>query len=190
MERRAMQADTNVARQKSLRLVRLISSERTLDEAWYKLVYGAGCCKTSLMNATSILAWVDAPLMLGFGSYIAYYLESRSLWGAQSFIGMGMAIVGLALWSVARIQLGKSFSIAPEAKALVTTGLYARIRHPVYAFGGLVYVGLFVAWGKWVPLVLIASIQLMQIRRVRREERVLEQAFGEEYRRYKARTWL
>lgn len=126
-----MQTGTLVRRQKLLRHGCHISSETTLAEACYKLLDCSDYCKAFLTNATYILAWVDAPLMLGFGLYIAYYLESRGLWGARSFLGMGMAIVRFALWLTARIQLGKSFSIAAEAKALVTTGLYAKIRHPV-----------------------------------------------------------
>lgn len=46
-------------------------------------------------------------------------------------------IVGLpsfVLIIISRRQLGKSFSVMPEARVLVTTGLYSRIQHPTYVF--------------------------------------------------------
>jgi protein-S-isoprenylcysteine O-methyltransferase Ste14 len=102
-----------------------------------------------------------------------------------------MAVVSFTLWMFARIQLGRSFSVRAEAKALVTTGLYSKFRHPVYLFGELAFAGLFLAWGKPIPaLVYFALFIPTQIVRARKEERVLEQAFGDEYRRYRARTWF
>jgi protein-S-isoprenylcysteine O-methyltransferase Ste14 len=72
----------------------------------------------------------------------------------------------------------------------VTTGLYARIRNPIYVFGGLVSVGILTfihqPWWLliWVPLI------PLQRHRVRNEERVLEAKFGDAYREYKRQTWF
>jgi protein-S-isoprenylcysteine O-methyltransferase Ste14 len=102
-----------------------------------------------------------------------------------------MAVVGFTLWMLARIQLGSSFSVRAQAKALVTTGLYSKLRHPIYLFGGLAYLGLFLAWGKLLlTLAFLALIIPRQIVRLRKEEAVLEKAFGDEYRRYRANTWF
>ena len=102
-----------------------------------------------------------------------------------------MAAVGFALWLTARIQLGQSFSVRARARALVTTGLYSKFRHPIYLFGGIAYAGLFIAWGELIPLVcFVLFYPIFQILRLRKEQSVMEQAFGEEYRRYKASTWF
>jgi protein-S-isoprenylcysteine O-methyltransferase Ste14 len=55
---------------------------------------------------------------------------------------------------------------------------------------GIAFLGLFIAWGKLIPLVCFLLIYPLQILRARKEEKVLEQAFGEDYRRYKASTWF
>jgi protein-S-isoprenylcysteine O-methyltransferase Ste14 len=86
--------------------------------------------------------------------------------------------------------LGKSFSVRAEARALITTGLYSKIRHPVYFFGTIAYLGFIFAWGKPVWALAFLAINGIQLLRIRKEEAVLEQAYGEEYRRYKASTWF
>jgi protein-S-isoprenylcysteine O-methyltransferase Ste14 len=133
-----------------------------------------------------ILYWTDIFIFLAF----ALVVVSHEPWSARYFIGVGMAIAGFALSILARVQLGHSFSIRPRARKLVTTGLYSKFRHPIYLFRGIAFLGLFIAWGKLIPLLCFVLIYTLQIPRARKEERVLEQAFGEEYRRYKASTWF
>jgi protein-S-isoprenylcysteine O-methyltransferase Ste14 len=134
----------------------------------------------------NILRYVDA---VGFTVFIALVI-SRHDYGARFFIGMAIATVGIALWATARIQLGSSFAVTAQAKKLVTNGLYSKIRNPVYLFGGIGYVGLFIASGNWPWLGAFLLFYTYQIPRAKKEERVLEEAFGDEYRRYKASTWF
>lgn len=86
--------------------------------------------------------------------------------------------------------MGKSFTVRAEARTLVTTGLYSKIRHPIYFFAGFAFAGMFIAWGKLFPLIGYLIVYSSQILRVIKEEQVLEEAFGEEYRGYKAKTWF
>ena len=136
---------------------------------------------------TKVMFWIDLPIILGFGAFIV----SQWQWDFRYLMGLGLALAGCTLWGLARVQLGKSFSVRAEAKALVTTGLYSRFRHPVYVFGGVAYAGLFLAWGKLIPGLVFALIYpIYQTLRARKEDAILEQAFGEEFRRYKAGTWI
>ncbi len=129
---------------------------------------------------------IESLFFLGFGVLVIY----QGPWHSRRLIGISMAVVGFGLWMLARVQLGRSFAVRAQAKTLVTTGLYSKFRHPIYLFGGIAYLGLFISWGKLIPLLCFLSIYLVEILRARKEERVLEQAFGEEYRRYKASTWF
>jgi protein-S-isoprenylcysteine O-methyltransferase Ste14 len=55
----------------------------------------------------------------------------------------------------------------------------------------LAYAGLFIAWGKVIPLIVFFLLYpSYQFLRARKEAEALEKAFGNEYRRYKASTWL
>jgi protein-S-isoprenylcysteine O-methyltransferase Ste14 len=111
-------------------------------------------------------------------------------WHASRYIGTALVIIGLSCIAVARYQLGKSFSVRAEAHKLVTTGFYSRIRNPIYVFGMLMITGMILILGRpegW--LVLVAAIVAQTIR-ARREARVLETAFGDEYREYRRKTWF
>ena len=143
------------------------------------------------MRAEKILRFIDAPLFLGFAGFLCFRLQSNGLWNTRGIAGMAIGFAGFALWGLARIQLGKSFAIRAEAKALVTTGLYSKIRNPIYFFGGIAYLGLLIALGYWPLIVLFLVVFVTyQLARIKKEEKVLEAAFGEEYRRYKASTWF
>ena len=120
----------------------------------------------------------------------ALVMQRPAQWDAMRIVGLLLTIVGIGLWAIARAQLGNSFSVTPQARALVTTGLYSRIRNPVYVFGGIVIAGLVMYAGRpmllWLFLVLIP----MQVLRARAEGRKLEEKFGEEYREWKRQTWF
>ena len=111
-------------------------------------------------------------------------------WDAVKVAGAVLAGVSIVMLVVARLQLGASFSVKAKAKKLVTTGLYSRIRNPIYVFGALALVGMAVVLGNWVLLVLVVLLVPLQLYRARKEEAVLAAAFGEEYERYKAGTWF
>jgi protein-S-isoprenylcysteine O-methyltransferase Ste14 len=129
---------------------------------------------------------IESLFFLGFGVFVIYQGPGHS----RRLIGISMAVVGFGLWMLARVQLGKSFAVRAQPKTLVTTGLYSKFRHPIYLFGGIAYLGLFISWGKLIPLLCFLSIYPVEILRARKEEKVLERAFGGEYRRYKASTWF
>ena len=111
-------------------------------------------------------------------------------WTAVRIAGAAIAGVSIALLIVARLQLGASFSVRAKATKLVTTGLYSRIRNPIYVFGELLLIGVSMLVERWEILLLVAALVPMQVVRARKEAQVLAEAFGEEYARYKARTWF
>ena len=109
-------------------------------------------------------------------------------WNSWKLLGLALALPSLVFFLAARIQLGRSFSIEPEARRLVTRGVYSRVRHPMYVFSALYIFGLVVySQIPWL-LLIFAVLVPMQVWRMRLEDRVLEEKFGEQYRRYKAST--
>jgi protein-S-isoprenylcysteine O-methyltransferase Ste14 len=105
-------------------------------------------------------------------------------------VGLAIAIPSFLLFILARIQLGRAFSVQAKATTLVTTGIYSRIRNPIYVFGALLLLGMIV-WVQrpWWLLVLVVLVPL-QILRTRKEAQVLEAEFGEAYLEYRRKTWF
>lgn len=111
-------------------------------------------------------------------------------WPPLRIAGALIALVSLSLIAAARMQLGGAFSIRAKATRLVTTGLYARIRNPIYVSGCFFFLGLAMFLPAWWLLLLLIVVIPMQIVRSRREAAVLETTFGDEYRRYRQQTWF
>jgi len=124
----------------------------------------------------------------------AAFVFARYAWGGPwtlpHIVGVSIAIPSLLLLCLARIQLGKAFSVQAKASTLVTHGLYSRIRNPIYVFGALTIVGVFIWISRpWLFLVFAILIPL-QVYRSRKESQVLEKSFGAAYLEYKRNTWF
>jgi protein-S-isoprenylcysteine O-methyltransferase Ste14 len=120
---------------------------------------------------------------------LVWYCLSRPLTHGQEF-GLALAVFAFFLWATARLQIGGSFSVAPTAKALVTRGIYSRIRNPIYVFGMLWIAGLILAIGRPWWLLILLVLAPMQVARAKKEARVLEEKFGDAYRAYRRRSWF
>ncbi|MFI5243865.1 MAG: methyltransferase family protein [Gemmatimonadales bacterium] len=129
-------------------------------------------------------------LLLGVVFWLWFTQVDGSVWQLHHTIGVAITVPSWLLWARSRHDLGASFTGRAEATMLVTRGLYSRIRHPVYVFGECLCAGLFAFIGQpllWFVFVLTIPVQVI---RARKEERVLQAAFGDEYIAYRRRTWF
>ena len=55
------------------------------------------------------------------------------------------------------LDLARSLSIMPEARKLVTTGLYARIRHPLYLAEDIALLGIALQFRSWQAAVVLPT---------------------------------
>ena len=134
------------------------------------------------------------PLVYTFTSRLdgADYRLSRE--ARESAGGVGMIILATAVWLFWRshADLGRNWSPSlqlREGHELVTEGVYRSVRHPMYAsmwLWGVAQALLLQNWiAGWAGLVLVLPLYLL---RVPREERMMLDEFGEEYRAYMDRT--
>jgi protein-S-isoprenylcysteine O-methyltransferase Ste14 len=133
--------------------------------------------------------WILILLIAAVLGYEGFKLHGPA-WTAYQIVGAAIALPAFCLWALARLQLGKSFSVTAQAKELVTRGLYSKIQNPVYVFGGLFIAGIILYLGrpKWL-LVFLVLIPVQWVR-IRNERRALEAKFGDAYREYRRRTWF
>ena len=107
------------------------------------------------------------------------------------WLGVALSAIGLGIRVAAMRQLGVRFSpflAVQREHALETTGWYARVRHPGYLGSLLASWGAAIAFGSAMALPLAFAMTLFQLDRVRREERLLGEQFGDAWRAYAART--
>ena len=138
------------------------------------------------MNRKVLFVTLVPPLAI-FGLVGLYW---NLPWSQSRIAGLSLLAVGLVFLTIARFQLGDSFSIRPEAKRLVTQGLYSKIRNPIYFFGIFVFAGLFLYIERPRLVLLVLPVIVLQFFRARAEARALDENFGEEYRAYRAKTWF
>jgi protein-S-isoprenylcysteine O-methyltransferase Ste14 len=128
-------------------------------------------------------------VILAAAIYFAAH-ASHLPWTPARILGLAIAIPSFLLLVLARIQLGGAFSVQARASTLVSTGLYARIRNPIYVFSALMIVGIIIWASRPWWFLCLAILIPVQIVRSRKESRVLEEKFGEAYLGYKKKTWF
>ena len=135
--------------------------------------------------------WAQALVFVALGvSLPVWVIWVDGNWAAHHALGAAIIIPSFILWSIARRQLGASFTGRAEARTLVTHGLYSKIRNPIYVFGTVLIIGVCVFYDRFWFFLFLPVLIASQVRRARNEARVLDAAFGEAYRVYRTRTWF
>jgi len=107
-------------------------------------------------------------------------------------IGVVVMVVGIIVRSIAIAQLGRFHTPNVAVRGdhlLLETGLYKHVRHPSYLGALIAFLGLTLALGNWLSVVVIMVIMpCVYLYRIREEEAALTTAFGDPYRAYCRRT--
>jgi protein-S-isoprenylcysteine O-methyltransferase Ste14 len=115
---------------------------------------------------------------------------------AGTMVGMitivaSVTIVGLAFDALKRAET--PIDVRRPTAALVTTGIFAATRNPIYLAMALLYIGVaFLINSPWTFLLAAPMTSTLCLIAIKPEERYLERKFGDAYRAYRDRTprWL
>jgi protein-S-isoprenylcysteine O-methyltransferase Ste14 len=111
-------------------------------------------------------------------------------------VGGGLILLGVTIVATGVRNFSRAATPVPSTqpvRALVTTGIHGWSRNPIYVGLLLLYAGIGIAArSPWVLLLALPLVLILRYGVVAREERYLEQRFGDAYRDYKARVrrWL
>lgn len=103
-------------------------------------------------------------------------------------VAVTLMAAGLGGSAYALLYLGRSFSIAPTARQLITSGPYGLVRHPLYLAEAVTTLGVVLAHWSWGAAALAVAQLGLQYRRIFHEEQILRDAFPDSYDAYAARV--
>ncbi len=114
--------------------------------------------------------------------WVALAGGSMYVWGLVMLLSWAAIISGLVI-------MGKAWKQIHKANGeLVTSGLYRLVRHPQYSGLFLIVLGMFIQWPTIITVAMWPILILMYYRLARREEREIENRFGEQYVTYRQRV--
>jgi protein-S-isoprenylcysteine O-methyltransferase Ste14 len=126
-------------------------------------------------------------VFFGFAGFADYGLNPWQAW-----LGLPVLAAALLLFRLTHKQLGRNWSITLETREkhrLVTDGLYAYVRHPMYSSFFLLASAQALLLQNWIAgSIGLVSVALLFFIRVGREERLMIETFGDEYRAYAKTT--
>jgi protein-S-isoprenylcysteine O-methyltransferase Ste14 len=111
---------------------------------------------------------------------------------AQAWLGAACALLALLLFRLTHRSLGRNWSVSLDVREhhqLITGGIYSRIRHPMYTAFWMWAIAQALLLPNWVagPSGLV-GFGVLYFGRVGREERLMLETFGDDYRTYISRT--
>jgi protein-S-isoprenylcysteine O-methyltransferase Ste14 len=111
--------------------------------------------------------------------------------GWLRWAGFALGLASLGFWTWTQVMLGKEWSPQLQLREehhLVTAGPYARIRHPIYTATISYGASLALVTANWVFIVFAVVAGAGLFSRIPKEEQMMIEQFGEEYRAYMQRT--
>lgn len=135
------------------------------------------------------------PLTMYFFAWALGYENVATLWyflvgvtGYDLFVSIYMGVIlpianAIILTGIFLIVFGWSRIFKAKDK-LMTTGIYGRIRHPQYLGFLVLTLGINFLWTTFSTLILWPILAVVYYR-LAKEEKIMEEKFGEEYQKYK-----
>ncbi|MCB1487790.1 MAG: isoprenylcysteine carboxylmethyltransferase family protein [Bauldia sp.] len=159
-----------------------------------KVARSAGGRRDQWLLMSSLTGLAIIPLIyfiLGFfvtGPRFADYPFSP----VQGWIGLALMLAALGLLYETHRQLGRNWSVTLDTRkkhTLIDTGLYAFVRHPMYSAFWLLAFAQAALLANWIAgLAGIVGWGILFFLRVGKEEQLMVETFGDDYRAYMKRT--
>jgi protein-S-isoprenylcysteine O-methyltransferase Ste14 len=104
-----------------------------------------------------------------------------------SWVGVLFCLAGLLLFLWSLVSFGQSFRVGIDTdnpNKLVTTGIFAYSRNPLYVAFAFILFGQFLIFSNWILLLYLGAAVWLFHRQVLREEDFLQKHYGQEFSKY------
>jgi protein-S-isoprenylcysteine O-methyltransferase Ste14 len=104
-----------------------------------------------------------------------------------AWLGVALCLVGVLILVLTLVSFGNSFRVGIDVDQpgrLVTTGVFAVSRNPIYVGFFVFLVGQLLVSPDWVPLIYLVAATALFHRQVLREEEFMRRQYDEEYAQY------
>ena len=126
-------------------------------------------------------------LLASFFPYLLIFAPETTLLRVPIFIPLLLMFLGVIISVTALLSLKKSFSITPEVRGFVVSGLYSFVRHPMYLGGFISAAGFVLLRLNIFSIVVYVVWLLTQVWRARFEEQLLVKEYPD-YEKYLKKT--
>ncbi len=121
--------------------------------------------------------------------FFSFYKEATSgLILLRAAIGTPIVLLSFYFESISHKVLEKAHSYPEEIKKLVTTGIYSKIRHPIYLGRILLNIGFLIIFPILPMAVVAITFIVVWYLMALYEERILIKKFGKRYKKYKEKV--
>jgi len=165
---------------------------------YYRKTKRAGY-KTVIEERKRYSVWLSIFICYEVFTFFIYILFPQALaWATARFplwsrlIGAFLGMVALSWFIWIHRTLGSNLSVRLQIKdlqTLITDGPYRWVRHPMYTAFYVLHMAVFFLTANWfIGITWLAGLTVIILLRVKREEAMMIERFGEQYVLYMART--
>lgn len=148
-----------------------------------------GCLFAVVLRLAGLGLWLSVLAYLVFPASIQRTTMPLPSWLRWAGLGVGVLGVPLGYWTL--VSLGKNLTdtvVVRKTANLVTSGPYRWVRHPFYVTAGVLVISVTLLTANWLIGLSGPVVLTLLVVRTAKEEQMLIDRFGDDYRHYMART--
>jgi protein-S-isoprenylcysteine O-methyltransferase Ste14 len=142
-----------------------------------------------LLAKPTIRMTIEWPILIGVGIIgTVFSLQRIPFSPISNIVGIVLLLMGLIIHEYSHKIHKQAHQKSEKIEKLITESIYSNIRHPLYLGLILMYIGFAFSWGIVWILVPVVIFVIFTILMAIREEEVMKEKFGKNYKEYMRRV--